>query len=103
MKKSADESSKASTPEERFVEFQYAEMKELTNHFLTLIAGTLVLTLTLAEQLLGHTTTESARDMLGYSWAALIAAFVFAGAGLTGMFFAALAAREGMVYGFAAN
>ncbi|MDB5799207.1 MAG: hypothetical protein JWL63_146 [Rhodocyclales bacterium] len=99
----SDGNAPKSSPEERFVEFQYTEMKDLTKHFLTLIAGTLVLTLTVAEKLLGASASETAKTLLGYSWASLILAFILAGIGLTGIFFAALAARERAVFGFAAN
>lgn len=78
----------APTPEERFVEFQYAKMKDITKHFLT------PLVLTLTEKLLGNSASETAKSLLGYSWASLIFAFIFAGAGLAGIFFAAIAARE---------
>ena len=93
----------ASTAEERFVDFQYQEMKDLTKHFLTLIAGTLVLTLTVAEKLVGDHPTNLAKQLLGFSWSALVLAFILAGIGLAGVFFAALAAREGKVFGFATS
>lgn len=93
----------APTEKERFVEFQYAEMKDLTKHFLTLIAGTLVLTLTLADKVLGSSAGEQAKGFISWSWAALIAAFIFAGVGLAGIFFAALAAREDAPFGIPVN
>ena len=93
----------APTAEERFVDFQYKEMKDLTKHFLTLIAGTLVLTLTVAEKLVGEHPSPLAKQLLGFSWSALVLAFILAGTGLAGVFFAALAAREDRVFGFATN
>jgi hypothetical protein len=35
---------------DRFVRFHYVEMKDLTKQFLTLIAGTLVLTISFADR-----------------------------------------------------
>lgn len=107
------EASRSLTPAERYVAFQYEQLKDLTKHFLTLIAGTLVLTLSVADKLV-VTSTPGAADpvaaavrtgkwLLGASWVVLVLAFIFAGAGLTAAFFAAIAAREGHVYGRPTN
>jgi|GEM_PF-1832404 len=90
----------AKTPAGRFVEFQYAEVKDLAKQFLTLISGTLVLTVSFADKIVpldkaGHFP----KAMLAGSWLLLVIAFALAGAGLVGIFFAAVAAREGRVYG----
>ena len=102
------------TPAERYVAFQYEQMKDLTKHFLTLIAGTLVLTLSVADKLIvsvGNASTapdiahalSMGKLFLGSAWITLVVAFVFAGGGLAGVFFAAVAAREGKIYGKPAN
>jgi hypothetical protein len=95
---------KASTPEERFVEFQYAEMKDLTKQFLTVVTGTLVLTVSLADKILPiGSASGTQKVLLGSCWGLLLVAFILAGAGLAGIFFAAVAAREGAIYGYPVN
>ena len=89
----------ATTPATRFVEFQYMEVKDLAKQFLTLISGTLVVTVSFADKIVpldkaGHLP----KAMLAWSWVLLVLAFVFTGIGLVGLFFAAVAAREGKVY-----
>jgi len=87
---------------ERFVAFQYEQMKDLTKHFLTLIAGTLVLTVSFAEKILpiarDHPHQPLLRQLLALCFFLLFLAFALAGAGLAGMFLSAIAAREGRVF-----
>ena len=94
---------KAEDPEtaakKRFVKFQYAEMKDLAKHFLTLIAGTLVLAVSFLDKLAPlNGSTPAQKAILATCLGMLFVSFVVAGAGLAGMFLAAVAAREGIVF-----
>jgi len=63
-----------------FVAFHYAEVKDLSKHFLTLIAGTLVLTISFADKIvpLGEAKFYQ-KILLGSCWLSLIVAFILAG------------------------
>ena len=88
------------TPASRFVTFQYMEMKDLAKQFLTLISGTLVLTVSFADKIVPlDKAGQFPKAMLATSWVLLVLSFVFAGISLVGMFSAAIAAREGRCYG----
>ena len=76
------------------------EVKDLAKQFLTLISGTLVVTVSFADKIVPlDKAGQFPRAMLASSWLLLVISFVLAGIGLVGIFFAAVAAREGRVYG----
>ena len=90
------------TPATRFVEFQYMEIKDLAKQFLTLISGTLVVTVSFADKIVPlDKAGQFSKTMLAVSWVLLVLSFVLAGIGLVGVFSAAIAAREGHCYGHA--
>jgi hypothetical protein len=90
------------TAASRFVEFQYMEVKDLAKQFLTLISGTLVVTVSFADKIVPlDKAGQFPKAMLAGSWLLLVLSFVLTGMGLVGIFFAAVAAREGRVYGHA--
>lgn len=88
------------TSADRFVRFHYPEMKDLAKQMLTLIAGTLVLTVSLADKIVPlGTASPAVKILMASCWASLSLAFILGGIGLTLVFFAAVAATEGAVYG----
>ena len=83
------------TPASRFVTFQYMEMKDLAKQFLTLISGTLVLTVSFADKIVPlDKAGQFPKAMLATSWVLLVLSFVFAGISLVGMFSAVIDYRR---------
>jgi len=90
--------------EELFVKFHYAEVKDLAKQFLTLIAGTLVLTVSFAEKIVPLQGAHPAQKwLLGICWLSLLVAFVLAGLGIYTNYLAAEQARGGMIYDYGTN
>jgi len=88
------------TAEERFVEFQYVEIKDLTKQFLTLIVGTLVLSVSLSDKILPLQEASSIQKcLLGSCWVFLLLALILAGWGIFTNYLAAISAREGSIFG----
>jgi hypothetical protein len=68
---------------EMFLKYDYAETKDLLKTFLTLISGTLVLSLTFSDKVIGFSNASIlTRRVLFSAWALFIAALIFAGTGL---------------------
>lgn len=84
------------TEEEKFLQYDYAETKDLLKTFLTLISATLVLSLTFSERLISSGGASAAtRNLLFASWATFIVALICAGLGVC--FIAAAAGKA--IYG----
>ena len=89
------------SPEEVFVAFHYAEVKDLAKQFLTLIAGTLVLTVSFAEKIVPIAAAHvSQKWLLGMCWLSLLAAFVLTGLGIYTNYLAAEQAKGAMIYDY---
>ena len=89
------------TPEQLFLRFHYAELKDLTKHFLTLIAGSLVLSVSFADKILPLTAATSfQKALLGGSWLALLISLVLAGAGLFINYLSGEQATGGIIYDY---
>ncbi len=68
---------------ERYLEFNYIEIKDLAKYFITMIAGTLVLSVSFAGNIvqIGQATLAQ-RMMLGLCWLFLFLALLLAGLGM---------------------
>lgn len=92
---------KPETREELFLRFHYAEVKDLTKHFLTLISGSLVLSVSFAEKILPlASATPWQKALLGGSWLALLLSLILAGAGLFINYLAGEQATGGIIYDY---
>lgn len=87
--------------EKIFVKFHYAEVKDLSKQFLTLIAGTLVLTVSFADKIvpIDHATVLQ-RTLLCFCWLFLLLAFALAGLGIYVNYLAAEQASGGLIYDY---
>lgn len=75
-----------------FMQYHYAETKDMIKHFLTLIAGILVFSLTFSEKVVNFNQASLfPKRLLFVSWGLLILAIAFCG---VGMCFNSLAAGE---------
>jgi hypothetical protein len=89
------------TPEQLFLRFHYAEVKDLAKHFLTLIAGSLVLSVSFAEKILPlASASPGQRWLLGGCWLALLFSLVLAGLGLFTNYLAGEQAHGGIIYDY---
>jgi hypothetical protein len=84
---------KNNSPQEKFLGFLYPEIKDLAKHFLTLISGVLVFSVTFSEYLLkvSQPPPVSTRALIA-AWLAWIAAVICAGLGVLINFVAAVQA-----------
>lgn len=63
-----------------FLAFQYAEVKDLTKQFLTVVAAVLAVTITFSEKIVNFANAASTpRALLMFAWGACIAAFLLGG------------------------
>jgi hypothetical protein len=84
---------------EIFASFHYGEIKDLAKHFLTLISGTLVFSVTFAEKIVPITkVTMPQKLLLGGCWVVLLASIFCAGLGLYVNYLAAEKAQGGIIY-----
>jgi hypothetical protein len=89
------------SPEELFLTFHYPEVKDLGKHFLTLISGSLVLSVTFADKIVGlGGERHAAFWLLALSWLLLIAALVSCGWGLFRCYLAAEKAAGSIIYDY---
>lgn len=65
---------------QRFMTYNYGELKDLSKQFLTLVSGVLVFSITFTEKIVGYKAV--ARWPLLSSWIAFILAIVLCGLGL---------------------
>lgn len=73
-----------------FLQFVYPEVKDLCKHFLTLVSGVLVFSVTFAEKILVIGAASRGQKLILFSaWIFFVLAFVLGGASLTGLFLAA--------------
>ena len=87
--------------EDMFVKFHYAEVKDLAKQFLTLIAGTLVLTVSFSDKIVPLSGALPAQKwLLGICWLSLLASFVLAGLGIYTNYLAAEQARGALIYDY---
>lgn len=98
------------TPEAIFLEFHVPETREWAKHFLTIASGTLVLSLTFAEKIIGiedlakktgGTEDPLRRELthiLGTAWLLMCLAIIFAGLGIFWIFRAGARASGVMFY-----
>src|SRR4051812_29567148 len=85
-----DESAKA------FLEFDYTETKDLCKHFLTLVSGVLVFSITFSEKIIDFPrASKTAKGLLLFSWVLFMAAIVCCAFGLYSIFKAGRLARHG--------
>lgn len=92
------------SPEEAFVKFHYAEVKDLAKQFLTLISGTLVLTVSFADKIVPISEAHTVQKwLMGVCWLSLLVAFVLAGLGIYTNYLAAEQARGAMIYDYQTN
>lgn len=79
-----------------FIDFVYPEARDLCKHFLTLVSGILVFSVTFSEKVVNfQAASVSARWLLFCAWAMFLIAFVGGGASLTMLFLAAGSANAG--------
>jgi hypothetical protein len=70
-------------PVDKFLKYDYGETKDLLKTFITLISGTLVLSLTFSEKVIGFSQAPpSTRRTLFAAWALFIFALISAGLSL---------------------
>ena len=87
--------------EEKFVEFHYAEVKDLGKHFLTLISGTIVFSITFADKIINFANASTLeRGFLVAAYISFIVALVLCGTGLFGMYLAAETAMGSLIYDY---
>ena len=73
-----------------FLQYDYAETKELCKHFLTLVVAVLVFSLTFSEKIIDFPrATKASRVSLMLAWCFLLASIITCGIGLTLMTLAA--------------
>jgi len=73
-----------------FLQYDYAETKELCKHFLTLVVAVLVFSLTFSEKIIDFPhATKAPRISLLSAWCFLLASIIACGIGLTVMTLAA--------------
>lgn len=75
-----------------FLEFQYAEAKDLTKHFLTVVATVLTVSVTFSEKIISDKQVASLTILV--AWVLFIIAFIVAGAALYLLFNAGAAAKR---------
>lgn len=79
-----------------FTDFVYPEVKDLCKHFLTLVSGILVFSITFSEKIIDFQRAKPwERWLLLAAWAMFFLTFIGGGASLTMLFVAAGRAREG--------
>jgi len=84
-----------------FMTFDYAETKDLCLHFLTLVSGVLVLSVTFAERIVaGAQPKATPRVLLCSCWTLLIAAMIACGIALVLLAAAAGDAVYGHLHGY---
>jgi hypothetical protein len=89
------------TPEQLFTAFHYAEVKDLAKHFLTLIAGVLVLSVSFSDKIVPFDSASRIQKcLLAGCWLGLLASFVLAGFGLFMNYLAAEQAQGGIIYDY---
>ena len=77
-----------------FLDFVYPEVKDLCTHFLTLVAGILVFSVTFSEKIVNfHTAGRWARSFLLGAWVLFVVAIAGGGTSMTALFLAAGRAR----------
>lgn len=68
---------------EDFLKYNYAETKDLSKHFLTLVSGLLVFSLTLSDKVVGFGSASwPVRLALVVAWASMLGAIIACGLGL---------------------
>jgi len=68
---------------DKFLKYDYAETKDLLKSFITLISGTLVVSITFSEKVIGFAqASEMSRNALFLGWGLLVASLILAGASL---------------------
>jgi hypothetical protein len=69
---------------ELFMKYDYAETKDLCEHFLTVVAGILVFSVAFSEKIVGYPKTSlAAKNCLVATWGLFIVSIVACGIGLT--------------------
>jgi hypothetical protein len=85
----------ASRPETQFINFDYAEVKDLGEHFLTLVAGVLVFSITFSEKIVDFPKAmPTIRYRLYGAWGAFVGAIIFSGLALGLIFLGGMIARQ---------
>lgn len=83
-----------------FLQFVYPEAKDLCKHFLTLVSGILVFSVTFAEKILTISTASKGQKLILFSaWVFFILAFILGGVSLTGLFLSAGRAKSAEPWG----
>ncbi|MCD9185575.1 MAG: hypothetical protein LUM44_04025 [Pyrinomonadaceae bacterium] len=78
-----------------FVEFQYAEIKDFSKQFLTVVAGVLAVTVTFSEKIVNFATASSVqRFLLMAVWCGCIIAFTLGGLAIVTIYDAGVVAKE---------
>ena len=88
---------------EMVFKFDYGETKDLLKTFMTLISGTLVVSVAFAEKIIGVKNSDrAARNLLITCWAGLVAALVLCGIAtcLVAMYMAKVVYGEGFLPGW---
>ena len=84
-----------------FVDFYFRELKDLAKHFLTLVAGTLVLTVTFVEKFVNPSTSDALHLwLMGLCWFFLVVSFLLCGIGLFRLFIAAEKAMGSVIFDY---
>jgi hypothetical protein len=102
MSDQSDDPLASRSPEERiFLKFIYPEVKDLAKQFLTLILGSLVLSVTFSEKIVSFSAASIAQQIcLLLSWLLLIVSLGMAGYGLYLIFLAAEQACGSIIYDY---
>ena len=84
---------------ETFLQYIYPQTKDLCLHFLTLVSGILVFSVTFSEKIVGfHTAGVWARRLLLAAWVLFVTSIIAGGASLTMLFLAAGRAFAGAAH-----
>src|SRR5947209_5983650 len=105
MSAQADDPLASRSPEERvFLKFLYPEVKDLAKQFLTLILGSLVLSVTFSEKIVSFSTANVVQQLcLMLSWLLLIVSLGMAGYGQYLIFLAAEQASGSVIYDYVSD
>ncbi len=82
-----------------FLEFEYAEIKDLSKQFLTVVAGVLALTVTFSEKIVNFTQSGFKTRLLMMScWVLCLGAFLLGGCAIFLIYNAGAAAKRTILY-----
>jgi hypothetical protein len=83
-----------------FLEFEYVEVKDLTKHFLTVVAGVLAVTVTFAKDIISFTDASAfQKALMMMTWGCGLVAFFLGGFAICWIYSAGIGAKHTALYG----